>query len=167
MTTAVFEPAIPANRWPHAQALDRAATGIGFAVLESRSDEATRFHWVTGKLWNALIDQRLLPNTRQAGRQAGRQTGIKVLWYQLLLHECLTPHISHDTRPNGDQLKGCGTQYHTQYWHEKLQQLHGAVWKRDKTSLSKDNGKKHKFIFIPVPCILYYLQFCPTITQLY
>jgi len=54
----------------------------------------------------------MLPSIRGCF-QTPRKAGMKVLWYQLLLHKCLTPHISHDTRPGGVQLTCCSSQHHS------------------------------------------------------
>jgi hypothetical protein len=44
MPTVRFEPAIPASEWPQTYALDRAATGIGFYLLEPNILFSTLFY---------------------------------------------------------------------------------------------------------------------------
>jgi hypothetical protein len=72
---------------PTADAVHSSCTQPNTAVAFKPVETVARFHEVTGALGRATIDQRLLSDTRQ--------TGMKVLWYQLLLNKCHTPLSSH------------------------------------------------------------------------
>ena len=85
----------------------------------------------------------MLPSIRGCFQTPGRQEG---KFYDT--NFCCT-NVSHltflvtpDQAEFGAQAAAAST---TQYWHEKLEWLHGAVCRRDKTCLSKGEGKKMKF----------------------